>query len=126
MTVGKSFYECVFIARQDLAAPEAHKLADKFSEIIESHEGKVLKREYWGLRTLEYEIKKNRKGHYIALSIQAGNDAVKEFERNCKINEDVIKYLTIRVESVSDQPSQMMQAPLKATVGATNDEIPTK
>ena len=113
-----ALYECVFIARQDIPAQDVHKLADKFAEIFTSTGGKLVKKEYWGLRSLAYEVKKNKKGHYVMLGVEASGDAVLEFERNCKINEDVIKYLSIRVEEISQQPSTMMQAPAKATPGA--------
>lgn len=115
-------YECIFIARQDIPAQDVHKLSDKFSEIFTNAGGKIIKKEYWGLRTLAYEIKKNKKGHYIMLCVEVGNDAVKEFERHCKINEDVIKYLSLKVKSLDDKPSMMMQAPIKATPGVNSDE----
>ncbi len=118
-----ALYECIFIARQDIPAQEVHKLSDKFSEIFTSAGGKVVKKEYWGLRSLAYEVKKNKKGHYIMLGVDVGSDAVKEFERNCKINEDVIKYLSLGVEKLDDQSSAMMQAPAKATPGASSDEV---
>lgn len=120
-----ALYECVFIARQDIPAQDVHKLADKFTEIFTSAGGKLAKKEYWGLRSLAYEVKKNKKGHYIMLGVEASSDAVAEFERNCKINEDVIKYLTLKVEEISASPSAMMQAPAKATPGAAavTDEV---
>lgn len=117
-----AFYESVFIARQDIQAPEVHKIADRFSEIVGKFNGKVLKREYWGLRTLAYEVKKNKKGHYIMLVLDTTADAVKELERNYKINEDVIKFATFRVEKVEEAPSAMMHAPAKATPGAAADD----
>lgn len=119
-----AFYECVFIARQDVAAQDVHKLADKLTEIFKSYGGSLKKKEYWGLRTLAYIVKKNKKGHYVLLGVEANGDAVKEFERNCKINEDVIHYMSLKVDSIDDQPSAMMQAPAKATPGAAaSDEI---
>jgi small subunit ribosomal protein S6 len=118
-----ALYECVFIARQDIPAQEVHKLSDKFAEIFTSSGGKLVKKEYWGLRSLAYEVKKNKKGHYVMLGVEAASDAVKEFERNCKINEDVIKYLTLSVEKLDEQASIMMQAPAKATPGASSDEV---
>jgi small subunit ribosomal protein S6 len=106
-----ALYECIFIMRQDIAAQDVHRLADRFIEMIKSLGGDVLKREYWGLRTLAYIVKKNKKGHYIMLGVSASDSVVKELERNFKINEDVIKYLTIRVESIDEAPSHMMQSP---------------
>lgn len=111
------FYECVFIARQDIAANDVHKLADKFTEIFKGFGGALIKKEYWGLRSLTYIINKNKKGHYMMLGVKATSDAIKEFERNCKINEDILKYMSIGVEKLDDTPSSMMQAPAKATPG---------
>lgn len=106
-----AFYECTFIMRQDIAAQDVHKLADRFVDMVKNLGGEVLKREYWGLRTLAYIVKKNKKGHYIMLGLNAADSVVKELERNFKINEDVIKYLTIRVDKIDEAPSYMMQAP---------------
>ncbi len=116
-----SFYECVFIARQDIAAPEVHKLADKFVEVFQEYGSKLIKREYWGLRSLTYIIKKNKKGHYIMLGVEADAKAIAEFERNCKINEDILKYMCVRVENLDEHPSVMMQAPAKAVPAAAGD-----
>lgn len=117
-----ALYECIFIARQDVSAQDVHKLSDKFAEILTAKTGKLIKKEYWGLRSLAYEVKKNKKGHYIMLGVQSNPESVLEFERNCKINEDVIKYMSVRVEKLDESASAMMQAPAKATPGATNDE----
>lgn len=115
-------YESVFIARQDIQAPEAHRLADRFVELLEKHGGKLIKKEYWGLRSLAYEVKKNKKGHYIMLGVEASKEALAELERNYKINEDVIKFGTFRVEHLDAQPSAMMHAPAKAVPGANMEE----
>lgn len=101
-------YESTFIARQDLSKQDVTKMADDFSAIIAAGGGKVVKNEYWGLKTLAYKINKSRKGHYTMLAIDAPAKAVKELERNMRINEDVIRALTVRVESVDDTPSVMM------------------
>ena len=103
-------YESVFIARQDISASQAEGLADQFTKIIEDGGGKVAKREYWGLRGLAYKIKKNRKGHYTLFNIDAPSTAVTEMERNMSLNEDVLRYLTIKVEELEEGPSVMMQA----------------
>ena len=103
-------YESVFIARQDISASQAEGLADQFTKIIEDGGGKVAKREYWGLRGLAYKIKKNRKGHYTLFNIDAPSAAVTEMERNMSLNEDVLRYLTIKVEELEEGPSVMMQA----------------
>ncbi|MCL4151953.1 UNVERIFIED_CONTAM: hypothetical protein GTU68_009474 [Idotea baltica] len=107
----KNLYECIFIARQDVPAADVNKLTEKFSEIFKTNGGSVEKTEYWGLRSLAYEVKKNRKGHYVYLIVQANSDSLSEFERQCKINEDVLKFMTLTTDSVEKGPSIMMQAP---------------
>lgn len=103
------YYENVFIARQDISATQVDSLADAFAGTIEGMGGKVAKREYWGLRNLAYKIKKNRKGHYVLLNLDATADAVQEMERQMRINEDVLRYLTVRVEELEEGPSAMAQ-----------------
>lgn len=103
-------YESVFIARQDIASTQVDTLGEQFTKIIEGLNGKVTKREYWGLRNLAYRIKKNRKGHYVLLNIDAPSPAVAEMERNMRINEDVLRYLTIRVDELEEGPSAMLQS----------------
>jgi small subunit ribosomal protein S6 len=102
-------YESVFIARQDIASTQVDTLGEQFTKIIEGLEGKVSKREYWGLRNLAFRIKKNRKGHYVLLNIEAPAAAIAEMERNMRINEDVLRYLTIRVEELEAGQSAMMR-----------------
>jgi small subunit ribosomal protein S6 len=106
-----ALYESTFILRQDIPAHDVHKIADKFIEIATKFGSELIKKEYWGLRTLAYIIKKNKKGHYVMLGLSAPATAIKELERNYKINEDVIKFLTIKVDHLDDSPSFMMQAP---------------
>ena len=103
-------YESVFIARQDISASQAEALADQFTKILEEGGGKVAKREYWGLRSLSFKIKKNRKGHYTLFNIDAPSAAILEMERNMRLSEDVIRYLTTKVEALEEGPSVMMQA----------------
>jgi len=103
------YYENVFIARQDISATQVDSLADAFAGAIEGMGGKVAKREYWGLRNLAYKIKKNRKGHYVLLNLDAPADAVHEMERLMRINEDVLRYLTVRIEELEEGPSVMAQ-----------------
>ena len=105
-----SFYENVFIARQDVSCAQVETLTDTLANLVTEHGGKVTKREYWGLRNLSYRIKKNRKGHYVLLNLDAPPAAVNELERNMRINEDVLRYLTVRVEALEEGPSAMMQA----------------
>jgi len=104
------FYECVFIARQDITAPQAEGLADQFTKVVEDGGGTVPKREYWGLRSLAYRIRKNRKGHYILLNVDAPAEALHEMERQIRINEDVLRHLSIRVDTLSEEPSAVMQS----------------
>jgi small subunit ribosomal protein S6 len=103
------FYENVFIARQDISAAQVEALADTFTGIVTGQGGQVTKREYWGLRNLAYRIKKNRKGHYILFNLDAPPPAVNELERNMRINEDVLRYITVRVEALEEGPSAVMQ-----------------
>ncbi len=103
-------YESVFIARQDIAAPQAEALADTFTSIIDAQGGKVTKRENWGLRNLAYKIKKNRKGHYVLLNIDAPPAAILEMERNMRIHEDVLRYLTVRVDELEEGPSAVVRS----------------
>ena len=94
-------YEHVFIARQDLAQAQVDALAETATKIIEDAGGKVVKTETWGLRSLAYRIAKNRKGHYVMLDFDAPAAAVAELERQTQINEDVIRYMTVRVDGMS-------------------------
>ncbi len=105
-----ALYECVLIARQDISSNQAEGLVDQFSEIVETNGGKVTKKEMWGLRTLAYRIKKNRKAHYALLNLDAPPAAVAEMERNLRLNEDVLRYLTLRVDEHEEGPSIVLQA----------------
>lgn len=102
-------YENVFIARQDISPAQVDTLADTFTTILKERGGDVTKREYWGLRNLAYRMKKNRKGHYVLLNINAPPAAVQEMERNMRLNEDVLRHLTVRVETLDEGASAMMQ-----------------
>jgi small subunit ribosomal protein S6 len=102
-------YENVFIARQDISGTQVDALADTFTQLVADNGGEVKKREYWGLRNLAYRMRKNRKGHYILLNIAAPPTAIAELERTMRINEDVIRYLTIRVDALEEGPSAVMQ-----------------
>lgn len=103
-------YESTFVARQDVSVQDVNKLTDQMSAVISSHGGKLVKSEYWGLRNLAYKIKKNRKGHYVMLALDAPADTVRELERQLKLNEDVIRALTVRVEEIEKSPSPVMMA----------------
>ena len=102
-------YETVFIARQDISSTQVDALADAFTAIVAENGGEVKKRESWGLRNLSYRMKKNRKGHYMLFNLDAPPVAVSEMERNMRINEDVLRYLTIRVDELEEGPSAVMQ-----------------
>lgn len=102
-------YESTFVVRQDVSRADVTKHIEAFSGIVASNGGKVVKSEYWGLRNLAYRIKKNRKGHYVMLALDAPYEAVKELERNLGIHEDIIRVLTVRVDAIEEGPSVMMQ-----------------
>jgi small subunit ribosomal protein S6 len=102
-------YEHVFLARQDLSQAQVDALAQTATEIVEQNEGKVTKTETWGLRNLAYKIQKNRKAHFVLLNIDAPAGVVAELERQTSINEDVIRYLTVRVDELEAGPSVMMR-----------------
>ncbi|MFT3976358.1 MAG: 30S ribosomal protein S6 [Sphingomonas bacterium] len=104
-----ALYEHVFLARQDLAQAQVDALAEAATKIVEAHEGKVVKTETWGLRSLAYRIAKNRKAHYVMLEIDAPGDTVAELERQNQINEDIIRYMTIKVDAHESGPSVMMR-----------------
>src|SRR5690349_14691071 len=104
-----ALYENVFIARQDVPATQVETLTNQFAELVTAQGGTVQKEEYWGLRSLTFRIKKNRKGHYTLMNIDAPPAAVKELERTMSINEDIIRYLTVRVDALEEGPSAVMQ-----------------
>ena len=102
-------YEHVFLARQDLAQAQVDALAENATKIIEDNGGKVVKTETWGLRSIAYRIAKNRKAHYVMLDVDAPAPVVAELERQTQINEDIIRYMTIRVDAHEQGPSAMMR-----------------
>ena len=103
------YYENVFIARQDISAVQVDGLIENFEKIITNAGGSIAKRENWGLRTMAYKIKKNRKGHYVLLNIDAPAPALHEMERQMQINEDILRYMTIRVDEHEVAPSAIMR-----------------
>ncbi len=105
-----AYYEHILIARQDISGQAVEALTEEFAGIIRDNGGEVTKTESWGLRTLAYRIKKNRKGHYVLMNIDAPHEAVAELERNERINEDVLRTMTIRVDELSEEPSPLMRA----------------
>ena len=102
-------YESVFIVRQDVTAAQVDALGDGFAKIVEDNGGAMERREYWGLRTLSYRIKKNRKGHYVLFNLNAPPACLQEMERNMRLNEDVLRYMTIRLDDARAEPSPIMQ-----------------
>jgi small subunit ribosomal protein S6 len=104
-----ALYEHVFLARQDLAQAQVDSLAEEATKIIEANEGKVTKTETWGLKSLAYPIQKNRKAHFVLLHVDAPGSVVEELERQTRINEDVIRYITIKVDEHEEGPSVMMR-----------------
>ena len=104
------YYESVFIARQDISAAQVEGLTETFEKVITDAGGTIAKRESWGLRTMAYKIKKNRKGHYVLLNIDGPAPAIHEMERQMRINEDILRYLTIKLDAFEEGPSVMMQS----------------
>ena len=105
-----TLYESVFIVRQDASAQQVDAISEGLSNIVKENGGEVPKTEYWGLKTMAFRIKRNRKGHYVLLNIDAPWDAVSEMERNMRLNEDVLRHLTLRVTQLEEGPSAMMRA----------------
>jgi len=103
------FYEHVFIARQDLSQAQVDALAETVTNVITEYKGEVHKTETWGLKQLAYKIQKNRKGHYVMLSAEVAGEAIAEIERQAAINEDIIRWLTIKVDELEKGPSVMMR-----------------
>jgi len=108
-------YEHVFLARQDLSQSQVDALAQEATKIVEANEGKVVLTETWGLRTLAYKVQKNRKAHYVMLRLDAPTHVIAELERQTRINEDIIRFLTIRVDEHEEGPSVMMRKPERDT-----------
>lgn len=104
-----AFYETVFIARQELSAAQVEALATNLTDIITQGQGEMTKTEFCGLRTLAYSIKKNRKGHYVLFNIDAPPPAVKEMERQMRLNEDILRFLTLKIDALDTNPSALMQ-----------------
>ena len=112
-----ALYECVFIARQDISNTALNTTIDRFKKIIDDNKSKVHDTEIWGLRSLSYKIKKNRKGNFVMMKIEGSGVAISELERNFRIEEDIIRYLTIKVKKFNEEPSIMMQTKDKDNSG---------
>jgi len=101
-------YEHIFIARQDISPAQVEGLTETLQKLVTDNGGKVTKSEYWGLRSLQYKIKKNRKGHYSLFNIDAAAPVVHELERQEKLNDDILRCLTIRVDELDETPSPVL------------------
>ena len=101
-------YECVLIARNDVTQQQVETVADGIGADLEADGGSVQKREYWGLRSLAYRVKKNRKGHYMLLGLDAKPAFITEMERLLRLNEDVLRFMTLRVEEIEEAPSAIL------------------
>lgn len=102
-------YEHVFLARQDISSQQVEGLTEQFKSVLEENGGRLARSEYWGLKNLSYRISKNRKAHYVLMNIDAPHPAVAEMERQMGLNEDVLRFLTLRVDELRDEPSPMVQ-----------------
>ena len=102
-------YEHVFLARQDMSGQQVEALTDYFKSVIAEDDGEIGKVEYWGLKSISYRLRKNRKAHYTLMNITAPPGAISEMERQMRLNEDVLRHLTIRVAEHETGPSAMMQ-----------------
>ena len=105
-----ALYEHIFMVRQDASSAQVEALTDQFKTVLSENGGSVGKTEYWGIKSLTYRIRKNRKAHYSLLNIDAPSAAVAEMERQMRINEDVIRFMTIKVEEHEEEPSAMMRS----------------
>ena len=103
-----ALYESVIIGRQDLTPGQFETSLEKFIAVIQSFKGEIKKRENWGIRNLAYKINKNRKGHYMLLNIDGPPEAIQEYERLMRLDEDIIRFLTIKIKSIDEKPSPLM------------------
>lgn len=103
-----ALYESVIIGRQDLTNSQFETLIDEFVSVIKSHDGEIKKTEYWGIRNLAYKINKNRKAHYYMLNISSSPETISEYERLLGLHEDIIRFLTIKIDKVDENPSLLM------------------
>ena len=101
-------YELVLIARNDVTQQQVEAIVDEMATQLEAEQGSIRKREYWGVRSLAYRIKKNRKAHYMLLGLDAQPPAIKEMERQLGLNEDVLRFMTLRVEAIDEAPSAIL------------------
>ena len=102
-------YEHIFMARQDVTPQQVEAMVDQYKGVIEQNGGAIEKTEMWGVKSLAYRIKKNRKAHFTMFNLDAPPAAVAEMERQMRINEDILRFITIRVDALETEPSVMMQ-----------------
>ena len=108
--LSKACYECVFIGRHEISAGRVEDISDKITEMADAGGGKIVKREYWGLRKLAYRIRKNRKGHFALLGLEVSSETMKEIEYFLRLNEDIIRHLVLRVDEIDMNPSPILVA----------------
>ena len=126
-----AFYESVVIARPELTETQIDKLINDLSEIIKDNKGKIIKKEQWGLRSFAYKIKKNKKGHYFMLNLESAPTTIFEYEWQMRINEDIIRFLTIKVDEIEKKPSPLSienenstaESDIKETKDASENEL---
>jgi small subunit ribosomal protein S6 len=104
-----ALYEHIYLARQDVSPQQVEEMTNNMTSVLQAGGGKVTKNEYWGLKSLSYRIRKNRKAHYSLLNIDAPAAAVAEMERQMRINEDILRFMTVRVDALEEGPSAMLQ-----------------
>ena len=117
-----ALYESVIIGRQDLTPSQFETIVEKFISVIESLKGKIKKKESWGLRNLAYKINKNRKGHYILLNIDGPPDAIVEYERLMRIDEDIIRFMTVKIKFIDEKPSPLIANKTEKNTNSTSIE----
>ena len=117
-----ALYESVIIGRQDLTPSQFETIIEKFISVIESFKGKIKKKENWGLRNLAYKINKNRKGHYILLNIDSPPNAIIEYERLMRIDEDIIRFMTVKIKFIDEKPSPLIANKTEKNTNSTSIE----
>ena len=121
-----ALYESVIIGRQDLTNSQFETLIDEFVTVIKTNEGEIKKTEYWGIRNLAYKINKNRKGHYYMLNIESPSATIAEYERLLGLHEDIVRFLTIKIDKIDETPSPLMNNKVdRHRNEATGDSIKT-
>ena len=104
-----TLYELTFIIRQDISSAAVDKIINEFTKIVTDNSGKVVKTEYWGIRPLAYEIANNKKGHYVFFGLEALPSVIQEVERKMKLSENIIRFLTIKVDQIAKEPSPILR-----------------